>query len=93
MHLLLDNTELHRNYPVLNGFGAFKRIFSSCSSACNLVYVFISFFFFFFFGLATCEILAPCLGIQCAPPTLEEQSLNHQTAREVPVFVVKVLKL
>lgn len=57
---------------------------------CLLVFVCVC---VIFFGHATCEILAPCLGIQCAPPTLEAQCLNHRTARKVPVFVVKVLKL
>ena len=37
---------------------------------------FLFFFFFIFFG---------CTGIELVPPIVEAQSLNHRTAREVPV--------
>ena len=33
---------------------------------------------------AACRILAPCLGIEPAPPALAAQSLSHWTARAVP---------
>ena len=41
-------------------------------------------FFFFFFGCAACEILVPPPRIKLVPPTMEVQSPNHWTAREIP---------
>ena len=41
---------------------------------------------FCFFGCATCGILVPWPGIKPLPLTVEAQSLNHWTAREVPLF-------
>ena len=47
------------------------------------------FFFFFPFiweGVTeTCRILGPWPGIEPMPPAVEAQSLNHWTAREVPI--------
>ena len=39
---------------------------------------------FWFFGPKICEILAPWLGIEPAPPALEGEVFNHWTPREVP---------
>ena len=41
---------------------------------------------FFFFGPrhTACRILVPQPGIEPTPPTVEVQSLNHWTTREVP---------
>ena len=33
-----------------------------------------------------CGILVPRPGIEPSPPALEAQSVNHWTAREVPIF-------
>ena len=41
-------------------------------------------FFVLLFGYPTCGILVPQPGIEPAPPTLEVQSLNCWTPREVP---------
>ena len=35
----------------------------------------------------TCGILVPQPGIEPTPPAEEAQSLNHWTAREVPIFI------
>ena len=47
---------------------------------------------FFFFFLATlcpaCGILVPWPGIEPVPPAVKAWSLNHWTAREVPVYLV-----
>ena len=42
--------------------------------------------YFFWPCHAACGILVPRPGIEPAPPSLEAQSLNHWTAREVPVW-------
>ena len=42
---------------------------------------------FFWPHLAACGILVPRTGIKPVPPVLEAQSLNHWTAREVPVIL------
>ena len=41
------------------------------------------FLFFFLAANAACRILVPQPGIKPVPPTMEVQSLNHWTAREV----------
>ena len=41
--------------------------------------------FFFFSGTAN-GILVPQLGMESMPPAVEAWSLNHWTAREVPLF-------
>ena len=48
--------------------------------------LFVFFFSFFWPHCTTCGILVPPSGIEHLPPPLEAQSLNHWTAREVPVF-------
>ena len=60
------------------------RIFCFCYALSSSFLVCV-FFFFFFFWL--CGILVPRPGIEPAPPAVEVQSLNHWTAREVPVCV------
>ena len=35
-----------------------------------------------------CEILVPLPGIECMSPAVEVQSLNHWTAREVPIQLI-----
>ena len=51
----------------------------------------ISILFLFYFYLfiwpchAACRILVPRPGIKPGPPAVEAQSLNHWTAREVPI--------
>ena len=40
--------------------------------------------FFFFFDSTACAILVLQPGIELVPPTVEAQSLNYWTAREVP---------
>ena len=42
------------------------------------------FLFIYLFGRAACGILVPQPGMEPSPPAVEEQSLNHWTAREVP---------
>ena len=50
-------------------------------------FLFPDFFFFFFWPHhAACGILVPQPGIEPVPPAVEAQSLNHWTAREVPLF-------
>ena len=53
---------------------------------------------FVFFGVfwlhhTACGILVPQLGIEPTPPVLEVQSLNHWTAREVPMPTFSMGKL
>ena len=43
--------------------------------------------FYLFFGHAAFGILVPRPGIEPVPPALEAWSLNHWTAREVPVLL------
>ena len=45
----------------------------------------VVFFFFFLLHCMACGILVPQPVIKLAPPTVKAQSLNHWTAREVPV--------
>ena len=45
-------------------------------------------FFFFWPRRAACGILVPQPGIEPATPTLEAWSLNHRTARDVPVVPI-----
>ena len=47
---------------------------------------FHSFILFFWPGLKACGILVPRLGIDPLPPAMETWSLNHWTAREIPLF-------
>ena len=42
--------------------------------------------FFFFLCWMACGILVLRTGFEAMPPTLEVQSLNHWTTREVPLF-------
>ena len=49
----------------------------------SLFFIFILFYFFLAARVA-CRILVPQPGIKSVPPTMEVQSLNHWTAREVP---------
>ena len=44
-----------------------------------------NFFFNFWLHHVACGILVPRPGIKPAPPALETQSLNHWTARDVPL--------
>ena len=44
--------------------------------------------FFFFFDSTVCAILVLQPGIELVPPTVEAQSLNYWTAREVPLFYI-----
>ena len=39
----------------------------------------------------TCRILVPQLGIKPMPPSVDAQSLNHWTAREVPIFFMLIV--
>ena len=52
---------------------------------CRMVCV--AFFFFFWLRCATCGILVPQSGIEPVPPALGAWSLNHLTAREIPVLL------
>ena len=47
-------------------------------------YSLLSFYLFIYFGHVACS-LVPQPGIETLPPTVEVQSLNHRTAREVPL--------
>ena len=51
----------------------------------------LDFFLFFWLRRVACRILVPPPGIKPAPtpPAVEVQSLNHWTAREVPVLDLK----
>ena len=54
-----------------------------------LVFYFILLFYFIFWPLsAACGILVPRPGIEPTPPALEAESLNHWTAREVPLYTI-----
>ena len=49
------------------------------------IYLFIYLFIYLYRPLrVACRILVPRPGIKPLPPLLEDQSLNHWTAREVP---------
>ena len=50
------------------------------------IYLFICLFIYLFLHLAACGILVPQPGIKPVSPALGAQSLNHWTAREVPVM-------
>ena len=50
-------------------------------------YIYIYIYFFFFSCTVVCGILVPWPGIRPVPPALEAWSLNHWTAREVPVYM------
>ena len=55
----------------------------------QFIYAFWSCFlfaFFFFFGHEVCRILVSQPGIKPSPPALKTLSLNHWTAREVPLY-------
>ena len=46
--------------------------------------------FLFLLHRAACGILVPWPGIKPMPPAVEARSLNHWTAREVPVVSLKI---
>ena len=50
--------------------------------------LFVWSFIFIFFDSTACAILVLQPGIELVPPTVEAQSLNYWTAREVPLFYV-----
>ena len=50
----------------------------------KLFYYLKYFLFIFWLCPAACEISAPQPGTEPMPPSVEAQSLNHQTPREVP---------
>ena len=52
-------------------------------------YILFFFNFYLFFGRAACGILVAQTGIEPAPPALEARSLNHWTAREVPLYTLE----
>ena len=58
---------------------------SSCFSKWNKKVVFSLSFFFLFFAVPCGGTLGPSPGTEAVLPALEIQSLNHWTAREVPV--------
>ena len=47
-------------------------------------------FFKIWLHLRACGILVPQLGVELTPPSLKAQSLNHWTAREVPLAFLKI---
>ena len=56
-----------------------------------LCFLFVLHFFFFLIfwpHQVACGILVPQPGIEPVPPAVEAQSLNHRTAREVPVSCI-----
>ena len=55
-------------------------------SGINAVW-YVLLFFFFWLRCATCGILVPQSGIEPVPPALGAWSLNHLTAREIPVLL------
>ena len=62
--------------PVIANWASSLSEKASSEQSCSL----------FSFGHATCGILLPRPGIEPIYPALEVQSLNHRTAREVPVL-------
>ena len=56
----------------------------------DILYYFLSFFLSFFIWPCdtACGILVPRAGIKPTAPALEVRSLNHWTAREVPILHV-----
>lgn len=46
---------------------------------------FLNLFFFFCSTMKLNEILVPCPGIESVLPSLVVQSLNHWTARKIPI--------
>ena len=54
--------------------------------------VFLGFFFFFFFAILWHTELPymSCPGIELVPPSVEAQSLNHWTTREVLLGILKM---
>ena len=68
-----------------------ENVFTSTRwGKCFLLPCFLSVFFFFFWPLhAACGFLVPLSGIEPVPPALEAWSLNHWTAREVSLSLLK----
>ena len=56
-------------------------------SGMSFIYLFIILKIFWLYHVA-CGILVPRPGIKPTPPTVEAWSLNHWTAREVPMYVL-----
>ena len=64
------------------------KLFVKPSFLDNIYFIFYNFFYLFIYlwpRHAACGILVPWPGIKPVPPALEAQSLNHWTAREVPL--------
>ena len=65
------------------------RIIWSHDPAGAFIFFFIFKFYLFIYGRAACGIFVPQPGIEPLTPAVEAQSLNHWTAREVPVGTFK----
>ena len=50
-------------------------------------------FILFLWHYAACRILVPWPGMEPVPSAVQERSLNHQTAREVQVFILGYLHI
>ena len=82
--VILDSAEhfhLKENSIVLNPYYSKGR---PAASACESLFVFFFVFFFWLYHV-TCGISVPWPGIKLMPPTVEMQSLNHWTTREIQV--------
>ena len=80
-HVGSSHTRARTRVPCIS-----RQILNHCATRealkCFLFHVIL---FFVLFGHAACGILVPPSGIEPVSPALEEQSLNHWTAREVPI--------
>ena len=68
----------------MNSVFTFSHMLSKVFLQMAHLIFFYFYFFFFFFGHAACGILVPQPGIKSTSPAMEQQSLTHWTAREVP---------
>ena len=56
-------------------------------------FFFLLFIFIFWPRREACEILVPQPGTEPVPPAVEEWSLNHWTAKEVPLSLSEILAI
>ena len=58
-----------------------------------LTLIFAAFFFFFWLHYAACRIVGPPPGIELVPPTVEVQSPNPWTTRELPFAAFLIIRI
>ena len=79
----LTRSQLHTEYLISLESYLVEAFISVLTFKVLLCCFFIFFFFFFLLHCTACGILVAQPGIEPVSPTLEEQSLNHQTSRKV----------